>query len=53
MIVQRIGTLNFVKVHHAADLLCFVLNFLVAMRHELGQDHAAARQELISTSKMF
>jgi hypothetical protein len=48
-----IGTLNFVEVHNADDLFCFVLNFLVAMSHKLGEDHAAARQELFDCDLLF
>jgi hypothetical protein len=45
--------LNFVKVHDADDLFGFVLNFLVAMSHKLGEDHAAACQELIHCFCLF
>ncbi len=40
-----VGTLNFVKVHDADDLLALVLNFLVAVCYEPDDDHAAAGQE--------
>jgi hypothetical protein len=48
-----VGKLNFVKVHDADDLFGFVLHFLVAMRYKLGDDHAAARQELINRFSLF
>jgi hypothetical protein len=48
-----VGALNLVKVHDPDGLLGFVLNFLVAMRHKLGDDHAAARQELFYCQILF
>ena len=48
-----IGALNFVKVHNADGLLCLVLNFLVAVRHKLDDDHTTARQELFNCDVLF
>ena len=48
-----IGALNFVKVHNADGLLCLVLNFLVAVRHKLDNDHTTACQELFNCDVLF
>jgi hypothetical protein len=48
-----VGTLNFVKVHDADDLLGFVLNFLVVMGYKLGDDHAAASHEFFDCDVWF
>jgi hypothetical protein len=48
-----VGTLNFVKVHNADDLFCFVLNFFVTVSHKLGDNHATASQEFFNCDVLF
>jgi hypothetical protein len=48
-----VGALNFVKVHNAHNLLCFVLNFFVTMSHKLGNDHTTACQEFFNCDVLF
>jgi hypothetical protein len=45
--------LNFVKVHDADDLFGLVADFLVVMSYKLGENHAAACQEVFDCLLLF